>query len=49
MLALAKLLGDLFERMGQRSSGNCSPGAAGPSLKLVDPHQPVIEAFSRSA
>lgn len=49
MLALAKLLGDLFERMGQAAViGELLAGVLlGPSLlKLVDPHQPVIEAFS---
>lgn len=49
MLALAKVLGDLFERMGQAAViGELLAGVLlGPSLlKLVDPHQPVIEAFS---
>jgi len=49
MLALAKLMGDLFERMGQAAVlGELLAGILlGPSvLRLVDPHQPVIEAFA---
>ena len=50
MLALAKVLGDLFERMGQAAViGELLAGVLlGPSvLRLVDPHSPVVEAFSQ--
>ncbi len=49
MLALAKVLGDLFERMGQAAViGELLAGVLlGPSVfRLVDPHSPVVEAFS---
>jgi Na+:H+ antiporter len=49
MLALAKLLGDVFERMGQAAViGELLAGVLlGPSVfRLVDPHSPVVMAFS---
>jgi Kef-type K+ transport system membrane component KefB len=49
MLALAKVLGDLFERVGQAAViGELLAGVLlGPSVfRLVDPHQPIIEAFA---
>ncbi len=49
MLALAKVLGDVFERFGQPAViGELLAGVVlGPSLlRMVDPHQPVIEALS---